>query len=220
MGPIQKKLKEAIESRGMTLKEASLAIGKNHAYLQQFIHRGIPERLKEIDRRKLSELLQIPEEELGAIPDARPKKSRKPGIPSLDLRAGLGGGGFLTVMANDDGEIIDPEQVRGYWNLPDDVTAQFRRLSRIYAVPVTGDSMEPTLAGGSFVFVDTAHTFPQPEDIYACDYGDGLVVKRLKLVPKSDKIRIISDNPIYGEDELLRDGLHVYGRVVAWFQWR
>lgn len=82
--------------------------------------------------------------------------------------------------------------------------------------------MEPTLAKGSTVFVDTGHTHPNPEDIYACDFGDGLVIKRLKLIPRSEHILIISDNhERYGDpDELRREDVVVYGRVVAWFQWR
>lgn len=87
-------------------------------------------------------------------------------------------------------------------------------------MPVTGDSMEPTLRNGSFVFVDTSHTVPSPEDIYALDYGDGLMIKRVKMVPRTDRILIISDNDRYGTDELKRKDVRVYGRVVAWFQWR
>jgi len=80
--------------------------------------------------------------------------------------------------------------------------------------------MEPTLTSGSYVFVDMTHTVPQPEDIYACDYGDGLTIKRLQLVPRTDKIKVMADNPRYSDYELLREEVRVYGRVVAWFQWR
>jgi hypothetical protein len=46
------------------LKKASLAMNKNHAYLQQFITRGTPRHLKEIDRKKLALYLNVPESEL------------------------------------------------------------------------------------------------------------------------------------------------------------
>jgi phage repressor protein C with HTH and peptisase S24 domain len=46
------------------------------------------------------------------------------------------------------------------------------------------------------------------------------MVKRLKLVPRSDKIEVISDNERYGRDELLREDVKIWGRVVGWFQWR
>ncbi len=120
---------------------------------------------------------------------------------------------------NDEGEIYS-EQSDGFWRFPDAVKAGWRKMPQVYSMPVTGDSMEPTLANGSFVFVDTSHTVPSPEDIYALDYGDGLMIKRVKMVPRTDKILIMSDNPRYGTDELKRVDVRVYGRVVAWFQWR
>ena len=52
------------------------------------------------------------------------------------------------------------------------------------------------------------------------DYGDGLTIKRLQLVPRTDKIRVMSDNARYTDYELRREEVRVYGRVVAWFQWR
>ncbi|KSV95357.1 XRE family transcriptional regulator [Sinorhizobium sp. GL28] len=143
-------------------------------------------------------------------------------VENLTIQSGAGGGGLLHVEYRDDGMLVDPAMSDGFWTFPESIKAGWRNLEHIKAMPVTGDSMEPTLSKGSTVFVDTTHLHPSPEDIYALDYGDGLVVKRLKLVPRSDKILIISDNrERYGEpDELLREDVRVYGRVVAWFQWR
>jgi transcriptional regulator with XRE-family HTH domain len=141
-------------------------------------------------------------------------------IPDLAIFGGLGGGGMLEVMADDTGIPLDPDQLRGYWTFPEYMVAAFRNLKRIYAWEVRGDSMEPTLAGGSVVFVDMSQDRLPPDDIYAIDYGDGLMVKRLKLIPRSDKVAVISDNERYGTDELLRDEVRVYGRVIGWFQWR
>ncbi|MDS1138604.1 XRE family transcriptional regulator [Nitratireductor indicus] len=140
-------------------------------------------------------------------------------IPNFTIHAGMGPGGALSVLANDSGEVYS-DFSDGFWSFPDAVKAGWRNMSKIYAMPVTGDSMEPTLPGGSFAFIDTSHVMPSPEDIYALDYGDGLMIKRVKLVPRTDKILIISDNERYGQDELLREEVRVYGRVVAWFQWR
>ena len=146
---------------------------------------------------------------------------RRGDIASFNIHAGMGGGGALSVILDEEhGEIIDPQDSDGFWSFPDRVRNGFRQMNRTYAMPVTGDSMEPTLPNGAFVFIDTTHVVPSPEDIYALDYGDGLMVKRVKLVPKTNRVRIISDNPRYGEDELLREELQVYGRVVAFFQWR
>ena len=140
-------------------------------------------------------------------------------VALLEIRGGMGPGSTQAIERNEAGEIY-PEHIGGFWSFPDVVKAGWRQMSSVYAMPVTGDSMEPTLKAGSYVFIDTTHTSPSPEDIYALDYGDGLVIKRLKLVPRTDRIRVISDNERYGSDELRRDDVRVYGRVVAWFQWR
>lgn len=140
-------------------------------------------------------------------------------VALLEIRGGMGPGSTIAIERNEAGDIY-PEHIGGFWSFPEAVKAGWRHMSSVYAMPVTGDSMEPTLKAGSYVFVDTSHTSPSPEDIYALDYGDGLVIKRLKLVPRTDRIRIISDNERYGSDELKRDEVRVYGRVVAWFQWR
>ncbi|AMM84031.1 hypothetical protein AZF01_06380 [Martelella sp. AD-3] len=151
------------------------------------------------------------------------KPARKTGdVENLNIVSGAGGGGLLSVEYTDDGELLDPSMSDGFWSFPETIKAGWPNLNRIKAVPVIGDSMEPTVKKGSTVFVDTDHVFPSPEDIYACDYGDGLVIKRLKLVPRTDDILVISDNKErYGEpDRLSRRDVRVYGRIVAWFQWR
>lgn len=141
-------------------------------------------------------------------------------IPDLNIFGGLGGGGALAVMADERGVPLDPEQLRGYWTFPEYMVRSFGQLDSIYAWEVRGDSMEPTLPGGSVVFVDVRQSAPPPDDIYAIDFGDGLMVKRLKLVPRSGLVSVISDNVKYGTDELPREEVRVFGRVIGWFQWR
>lgn len=140
-------------------------------------------------------------------------------VANLNLRGGLGLGSPEGVETNNEGQIY-ADHVSGYWSFPPAVKAGWRNMPQVYSIPVEGDSMEPTLTSGSYVFVDMTHVVPQPEDIYACDYGDGLTIKRLQLVPRSDKIKVMSDNDRYDDYELLREEVRVYGRVVAWFQWR
>lgn len=141
-------------------------------------------------------------------------------VENLTIVSGAGGGGAMSVEYRDDGHLIDPMMSDGFWLFPDSIKSGMRNLERVKALPVIGDSMEPTIARGSTVFVDTSHTYPSPEDIYAIDYGDGLVVKRLQLVPRSEDIMVISDNQArYEAHRIKREDVRVYGRVVAWFQW-
>jgi phage repressor protein C with HTH and peptisase S24 domain len=46
------------------------------------------------------------------------------------------------------------------------------------------------------------------------------MIKRLEMLPGAEKIVVMSDNKRYREHELSQDDVRVYGRVVAWFQWR
>lgn len=140
-------------------------------------------------------------------------------IAELDIHAGMGGGGLLHVESDGDGHVA-PEFVSGHWSFPDHVKSSIRNIKSVYALPVIGDSMEPTILGGAIVFVDTKHNTPSPPDIYAVDYGDGLMVKRIELLPQSELIKVISDNDRYSNYDLSRESVAVYGRVIASFQWR
>ena len=140
-------------------------------------------------------------------------------IPNFTIHAGMGPGGALSVQTNGDGDVYS-DYSDGFWSFPDPVKAGFKRMSKVFALPVIGDSMEPTLPNGAFVFIDTSHNVPSPPDIYALDYGDGLMIKRLEMLPGAEKIVVMSDNKRYREHELAQEDVRVYGRVVAWFQWR
>jgi len=53
MDPVRKLLLDLIAGRGSDLASVSRAIGKNHAYLQQFVKRGVPRHLPEDAREAL-----------------------------------------------------------------------------------------------------------------------------------------------------------------------
>ncbi|MBQ9271097.1 MAG: hypothetical protein IJ218_02380 [Alphaproteobacteria bacterium] len=61
---IRKKISRLILERGLNYAQVSLAIGKNIAYIQQFIKNGSPRRLGEVERHKLAAILNVDEQEL------------------------------------------------------------------------------------------------------------------------------------------------------------
>ncbi|MCD1645286.1 XRE family transcriptional regulator [Aurantimonas coralicida] len=221
------RVRELRKKRDFTLEHLAEIIGISPGYLSRIEKgdRGLSiENVVKAARALGVEPIELTDEyapedleKVGSLP----LSSLKPrgDVPNLQIHAGMGPGGLLSVTKNEAGEVYS-DQADGFWSFPDAVKAGWRHMPKVYSMPVTGDSMEPTLPSGSFVFVDTSHNVPSPEDIYAIDFGDGLMIKRVKLIPKSDKVLIISDNERYGADELLREDVHVYGRVVAWFQWR
>lgn len=62
----RRELKAAAEERGYSLAHLSAIIGRNRAYLGQYLDRGSPRRLDDLDRRNLAIYLEIDECRLGA----------------------------------------------------------------------------------------------------------------------------------------------------------
>lgn len=64
MDPIRQRLVELLAASGTDLKNASMAIGRNAAYLHQYVHRGTPRTLPEDVREALAPLLGVGPDEL------------------------------------------------------------------------------------------------------------------------------------------------------------
>lgn len=190
--------------RGLSLENAV----KIARFLECDVH-DITDEFSEEDIEAASKLATLPSR--GTTGD----------IPNLVIHAGMGGGRLEAVEGDGESGFVPERFTDGYWTFPAPIRERFSHLSRTHALPVVGDSMAPTLRDGAVVFVDTTHVVPSPPDLYAVDYGDGLMVKRIQLIPKSDQVRVISDNSEHYETHVLkRTDLQVFGRVVASFQWR
>ena len=60
------RLPQLANEQGRSLASLSATIGRNPAYLHQFVTRGSPRRLPEVERRHLAIVLNVDERELGA----------------------------------------------------------------------------------------------------------------------------------------------------------
>ncbi|RIA44086.1 hypothetical protein DFR49_2323 [Hephaestia caeni] len=69
----RRNLAELIRARDASMAELSRLLGRNEAYLQQFIRRGSPERLDEDDRLRLAQYFNVDERLLGARDPWRPE---------------------------------------------------------------------------------------------------------------------------------------------------
>ena len=72
-------MRERLWQGGVSLAEASLAIGRNKAYLQQYLARGMPRVLSFQDSEKLAALLGCDPAELRHAELPAPKPWRKAG---------------------------------------------------------------------------------------------------------------------------------------------
>lgn len=194
----------------------SALVGKNHAYMQQYVRRGIPRRLKEEDRRKLAWHFGIPDWELGG-PDADYEtapaqhfaETRGSGvvlIPSYDVKASAGSG---TNVEYDSVDQFLP--FRASWLR--DVSSS--SPSDLTVICVRGDSMYPTLSDSDNILVDLTATDAARDGIYVLRSGGELHVKRISLTPTKGRITVKSDNPLYESWEDCDPAeIDILGRVV------
>ena len=198
-------LARLIGERGEDYAGLSRLIGRNAAYIQQFIKRGTPRRLSEADRRILARYFGVEEAVLGA-PAPEPGQGLRP-VPRLDVDAAAGAGAF-------DGD------ERGGGHIAFD-PAWLRRVARgapdqLSIIRVAGDSMMPTLADGDDILVDRGDAAARLRDgIYVLRIEGALVVKRLALNPAARTLSIRSDNPSYpGWPDCDPAAVDIVGRVV------
>lgn len=197
-----------IEERREDYAGLSRLIGRNAAYIQQFIKRGTPRQLAERDRRMLAHYFGVSEETLGG-PEALRSGPNRDLVPlrRLDVRASAGAG-----------SIIDQDE--GGAEIAFDA-AWLRRLSTadprdLSLISVRGDSMAPTLMDGDEIMVDASDAATRLRDgIYVLRRDDELVVKRLAVNPASRMVTVRSDNAAYPVwPECDPTSLTIVGRVV------
>ena len=238
MDDVRQRLKEALDSRGIDYAVASRRCGKNHAYIQQYLRRGTPRRLPDDVRECLADLLGMPEDDLrpprgdqpnGAteapppISSIQPRyRGRIPGSqPEITGAAGAGPGEMPEdrVIMLSRGEAVLGHAVKAEWVLPPDYLRQELNASpgATWVFRVTGDSMEPSLARGDRVLIDTSHSVAADDGIYVIDEGNGPLVKRVHLIRRSDppEYEIISDNQIVPSYRMPADEIRIIGRVCG-----
>ncbi len=225
--PVRKRIRQLIGDKGLDMKSLSLALGKNHAYLQQYLERGIPKELNERSRMLLAEQLDVDEAELGGPRGPRPARPAADvfeQIPEIDVHAGAGGGGFTALESHSsNGMTFSREVVRDHWRLPDWLLYSLNAKSgNLAAFPVQGDSMAPTLLDGDVVFVDTRIRQPSPPGLFVlADEFGGVIVKRLEVSSspgdENVMVRVGSDNPHHMTKELRLDEISIVGRYVGRF---
>jgi phage repressor protein C with HTH and peptisase S24 domain len=105
------------------------------------------------------------------------------------------------------------------WKLPKNVLQRRLRgaASSIHIVEHEGDSMEPRIHDGDFVFIDTSRRAPSPPGIFALNDGFGQALKHVELIPNSDppRVKIIPNNPKYETYERALEETRIVGRYLC-----
>jgi SOS-response transcriptional repressor LexA len=196
-------LDRLIRANGDDYVSLSRLLGRNAAYVQQYIKRGSPKRLPEQERGVLARYFGVDERVLGAAPGLRGTIMRT--IPKLAIGASAGAGAINDIEALAGKVDFDEAWLRKMGLDPE----------RLSLIRVEGDSMQPTLNDGDDIMVDTAAADRTPKKgIHVLRLDGTLMVKRL-LPAKGGKLSIISDNPAYAPmEDVDAKEMTVIGRVV------
>lgn len=197
-------LQRLIEERREDYAGLSRLIGRNPAYVQQYVRRGTPRRLAERDRRLLARYFDVPETLLGG--PAEPPLVDQVAVPRLAVGASAGAGAVAASEAAEGHIAFDRKWLRR-------LSAEAVALS---IIRVEGDSMAPTLADGDEILVDRGDRERRPRDgIYVLRIDGALVVNRLSLGPTRGRVSVTSDNPAYpGWPDCGLTDIDLVGRVV------
>ncbi|PKP96673.1 MAG: peptidase S24 [Alphaproteobacteria bacterium HGW-Alphaproteobacteria-13] len=204
-------LDRLLRERGVDYAALSARIGRNPAYIQQYIKRGSPRRLADQDRARIAVFLGVPEAMLGgperrvaAMGGARDRDMVL--VPKLAIGASAGAGTSVDGEAVEGSIAFDPKWLR-------DLGADPRALS---IIRVAGDSMAPTLNDGDDILVDGGDAAGRLRDgIYVLRMDDALMVKRVARAPGQGRISVISDNDHYRSwDDLPMSAVQLVGRVI------
>jgi hypothetical protein len=200
-------LQRLCAERGEDFAGLSRMLGRNAAYIQQFVRRGIPKRLGEDERRKLARYFGIPETLLGG---PVPEMIVADGLISVKRHP-------VTVSAGP-GAIVTEELGKPYFAFDERWLKALTPSapSTLSIVRVEGDSMSPMLNPGDDILVDLEDSAGRLRDgIYVLRIDDALVVKRLALNPIAKRITVQSDNPAYSDWPDCSPGeINIIGRVI------
>jgi phage repressor protein C with HTH and peptisase S24 domain len=194
--PQQALMRVAME-RGVSLSALSRMLGRNVAYLQQFVGRGSPRLLPERERRMLADFLELDERVLGAAAERD-----RIAVPYVAVAAAAGDGRAVSDEALVRHESLDRSILRGAGIEP----------SAASMIDVAGESMAPCLLDGDRVLVDmNDRRIPRGGAVFVIRRDDALSVKR--LVRRGGAIEVASDNPAYPTIVVDPAALTIVGRV-------
>jgi len=200
-------LERLCAERGEDFAGLSRMLGRNPAYIQQFVRRGVPKRLKEQERRKLARYFSIPETMLGGPPEKEPAAGGLVSIKRHPVSVSAGPGALVTEELGKPYFAFDERWLKA-------LTAT--QPSKLSIVRVEGDSMAPTLNAGDDILVDLGDASERLRDgIYVLRIDDAVVVKRLALNPTGRRVTVQSDNPAYPDwPDCSLDQINCIGRVI------
>lgn len=221
-------------------------LGKNHAYIHQYLFKNKPIVMPESVRELLGKHYNVDPDLFRAETDPKRAEAerlarsldggqdlstnrQKPSgardfapvmtIDELDVSAGNASGGQIHERADRD----LGEHIVAQWQIPTNVIRSYTPTPAhsLKIITCIGDSNEPVFMPGQRVLVDIEQKIPSPPGFFAIWDGMAEIIKRLEVVEGSDPLRVIvrSANPAYEPYERRAEDLVINGRVIGKWQW-
>ena len=215
-------LVELTASHDTTLAELSRGMGRNHAYLQQFVMRGSPRELPEFARDFLAQRFAVDPDSFRLTPRQTPptlpshlqrNTTIAPDIGAMPLNVPVYG----TAVGGSSGEFQMNGNVVDYVRRPPGIS----RTQGVFAVYVQGDSMSPWRFPGDPIYINPARPARQGDHVLVelQSERDGepgaAFVKRLVSV-SATAVRLAQYNPARDDIEFPRDKVRQILRIVEW----
>ena len=189
----------------LNLKQLSRALGRNDAYLHQYLTRGSPRQLPETVRAHLALLLEIDERDL-----CNPQQ--------LHLYDQRESNDFILVpVLQADGSLPDQPAL---WPFSPVMLARITDppYGRLACIRVEGNAMAPQLHEGDMVLLDREDTDLDRPGLFYMDDTITRGPKRLELAADSTPpiVRILSGNPLYANYRRPVSEIRLLGRIL-WY---
>lgn len=180
----------------LDLKKLSLAIGRNHAYLQQFIMRGSPRELPEVARHALAPLLGVSPDDLRSYAPPSAGGGRLEGDIRVAVPLRPADRADLPVYASAEGSggaIIITSEPIDFVRRPEPLLS----VRDGYGCYMIGDSMSPAYEQGDLLLIHPGRPVRPGDDcVFGREPGDGTLhgqVKRLlRNTPEKFRVRQFS----------------------------
>lgn len=191
--PVRDRIVRRAAELEISLSDLSKKIGKNHAYFQQFVKRGVPANLPEDVRHSTAEVLGIQEadlrgqrtarEKVTAPATVRPSATHPPNRHEMGLDVQVWGnaaGGSSRADFQFNGQIID------HVRRPPGIASQ----QGVFALYVVGTSMAPKFEEGNLIYVSSSrpaligdYVVVELQPMKEGDTHDGYIKRLLKRTP-------------------------------------
>lgn len=146
MDDIRQRIRDAVDARLTTYKDLSAGIGRNHAYVQQFVERGTPQELRQ---RDVETILGLIDHATGGAPPPPRGEFTPDFIPGVHLVRRARTLPVYAAARGGDGHVIVTFDAIDYVKMP----TILENVKGGYGLLITGDSMVPAYWPGDTALI-------------------------------------------------------------------